>query len=192
VPIYTTATSERALRFAAEHADGAFLPICPPLGYVRWALEVIRDALPPGKSFEVAADIHLRVDDDIDAARASVRPLLAYYFSRPMYREVLRRSGRSASLGDAADETSGVRRLIDADRDSLDSFHGEDLDRAGASLSDEFVDECAVVGDLATCRKRLAELAEVGLTEVVLSFQQVFDETIGAIANFRPVRPSRP
>jgi hypothetical protein len=60
-----------------------------------------------------------------------------------MYREMLRRSGRSASLSDAAGETSGVRRLIGADRDPLDSFHGDDLDRAGASLSDEFVDECA-------------------------------------------------
>jgi 5,10-methylenetetrahydromethanopterin reductase len=181
IPIYTTATGERALRFAAAHADGVYLPIAPPLAYIQWAVGVIRSVLPAGKSFSIAADLPLQITDDQAMARQAVRESLAYYFSLPMYRQVLARGDFSSELADEIGERSGVRSLIGASRDPLASGREGHLDVAARLVPDELVDQCAVLGSLTACRARLAQLEEIGLTEAVLTFQSTFDETIAKI-----------
>lgn len=182
LPLYVTATREAGLRHAAKYADGVFLPIAPPLGYVEWAIEVVRSALPPGKRFEIVADVPLRVTDDRHGACAQLKPVLAYYLGLPRHgRLLLEKAGLPATLSDEIGRASGVAELEASSRDPLGSFRAGGPEAAAELVPDDYVEQCAVIGSVDECRERLRALEATGLDEAVLSFQAAFPENAAAL-----------
>jgi hypothetical protein len=98
--------------------------------------------------------------------------MIAFHLSFPGEEELyMEKAGFPTSLAAEIGNASGVRQLIREKRSPLEAFENGAIYKAAAIVPDEFVDQCAMIGDVATCRGRLSELAKTGLTDVVFSFQ---------------------
>jgi alkanesulfonate monooxygenase SsuD/methylene tetrahydromethanopterin reductase-like flavin-dependent oxidoreductase (luciferase family) len=154
VPIFVAALRPRMIELAASIADGIILNLFP-LGSLPRIMEMIHDDLAaagrePG-SFEVGTRLQAMVTDDIDAARALFRRLFGPYFTNPVY---------NAFLAWAGYETEAVEILAAGD--------AGDWRRVRAALTDDLVDEIAVIGTRERCQERLFALAEAGIQTPML------------------------
>jgi 5,10-methylenetetrahydromethanopterin reductase len=156
VPILLAAGGPRAIRVAAERADGMFLFLRDADG-ASGAAAALRDAAARAgrdpEALTVAALVPTCVGDDEETARAALRArLVGVYLRRPLNRRLLAEAG-----------FPGAARAV-----------GERLaagDDAGAevALPPEAVDALGIAGTAAVCRERLARLmATSGVTEPVL------------------------
>ncbi len=159
LPIYLAAMGPRNLALAGEIADGCLGFLFDPAhaGEVHDALE--EGAARAGRKldgFDLAVNLQVRVDDDLDAARDAMRPLLALYVggmgsrARNFYNELMRRYG----FDEAA---STVQDLY------LDGLP----DRAAAALPPELIDAVTVCGPAGRVRERLDALREAGVTTLI-------------------------
>jgi len=172
VPIIVACEQPEMMRLAGKLADGIYLePSCCSIGYIRWVDQTVKETRPETRRFQVIANLPLRITEDVDKARSEIKPMLAFHLSFPGEGELyLEKAGFPPSLAKEIGEASGVRRLLREKRSPLEAF-GKDIEGAAEMVPDEFVDQCAVMGDLKTCKDRLTELESAGLTDVVFSFQ---------------------
>jgi alkanesulfonate monooxygenase SsuD/methylene tetrahydromethanopterin reductase-like flavin-dependent oxidoreductase (luciferase family) len=149
----------RNLALAGEIADGCLGFLFDPAhgGEVRAALQ--EGAARGGRkldTFDLAVNLQVRIDEDLDAARDAIRPMLALYVGgmgsreRNFYNELMRRYG----FNEAADT---VQELY------LDGR----VDGAAAALPPELIDAVTVCGPAGRVRERLDALREAGVTTLI-------------------------
>ena len=159
LPIYLAAMGPRNLALAGEIADGCLGFLFDPAhgGEVRAALQ--EGAARGGRkldTFDLAVNLQVRIDEDLDAARDAMRPMLALYVGgmgsreRNFYNELMRRYG----FDEAADT---VQELY------LDGR----VDGAAAALPPELIDAVTVCGPAGRVRERLDALREAGVTTLI-------------------------
>src|SRR5690606_15521850 len=153
MPIYTASITPAGLRTAAEVADGVFPIFMSPEKY-----EVIGEHLDkgfakaqPGKAFDVAPFVPIRMGDDLDKCRLAVKQNLALYIGgmgargKNFYNDYATRLG----YGDAA-------------KTIQDLFLGGRKPEAVAAVPDALVDEIALVGPADRIRERLQAWKQAG------------------------------
>jgi F420-dependent oxidoreductase-like protein len=165
VPVYLAAIGPRNVALAAEIADG-WLPIF--FSPERFA-EVHAPSLAEGfaargghpESWDLAPLVPVVVADDVEAARAFLKPLLALYVGgmgargQNFYARLAGRYGFGA-------EAAAVQ----------DAYLGGRKDEAAALVPDALVDEVALVGDRARIADRLDAWRACGATTLVLQARQ--------------------
>ncbi|HEY6760061.1 MAG TPA: LLM class flavin-dependent oxidoreductase [Baekduia sp.] len=159
LPIYLGAIGPKAVRQAGALADG-WLPFMLDPTEPETLLGPLREgALEAGRALEdidIAPVVPLAVDEDLDAARAAVRPWLAFYLGsmgakdKNFYVDLAERQGHGAA----------ARRVQEL---------GLAGDRAGAvaAVSDGLVDAGAIATTPAGLDERLATYERAGVTTLV-------------------------
>jgi len=159
LPIYLAAMGPRNLALAGELADGWLGFMYAPehaAGFRRHLQEGAARAGRDLDGFDLAVTQQVRVDEDLDAARDAMRPMLALYVGgmgsrrRNFYNQVMRRYGFD-------DVAATVQDLY------LDGR----ADRAAAALPPELIDAVTVCGPPGRVRERLDELREAGVTTLI-------------------------
>jgi 5,10-methylenetetrahydromethanopterin reductase len=150
VPIYVGAVNRRMLQAAGAWADGVYLGAIASPGYTAWAAGqaaegAARAGRAPG-SVDLIANVLTSVAADPRAARAAVRPVLAYYLWR-VDSVVVDQAGADPEA------VAEVRRTV-----------AEQGVQAGAArVGDHLVDVFAAAGTPDQVARRLAEYAKAGL-----------------------------
>ena len=152
VPIYLAAIGPKNVELTAEIADG-WLPIFySPEREAIYNENLDRGLEKAGRDaseVEIVTTVQVALDDDIDAARDQVRPMLALYIGgmgsrdKNFYNDLACRYG----FEEAA---AHIQELY------LDGKKGE----AAAAVPDELVDEVALVGPMGRIKDRLAAWEE--------------------------------
>jgi probable F420-dependent oxidoreductase len=156
VELYVGALGPRMLQLAGAIGDGVCLNLMPPRVVPRQIAEIERGAADAGRdlpgSFGVMARLHVIPGDDVDSSRNLVRQVFGPYFAQPVYNRFLAWCGHPEAA-----------QAIAA------GFAARDRAAVAAALTDEIVDEVAVVGPIPRIRERLDEYAEAGLTVAALN-----------------------
>jgi F420-dependent oxidoreductase-like protein len=156
IPIYLAALSPKNVRLAFEIADG-WLPIFFSPERARSAFD-----FEPRPGFEIAPTVHVLVSDDVEAARDSLRPMLALYIGgmgargANFYNALVRRYGYEA-------EAERIQELY---------LGGKQRD-AIAAVPDALIDEIALVGPAERIRDRLDAWRESGVTTLLVGTPEV-------------------
>jgi F420-dependent oxidoreductase-like protein len=165
VPIYLAAIGPKNVALAAEIADG-WLPIFfSPERFSDVHLSALEEGFatrggrPDG--WDLAPLVPVLVDDDVQACRDLLKPLLALYIGgmgsrdQNFYNRLARRYGFE-------DDAMTIQELY------LDGKKGE----AAMAVPDALVDEIALVGDRHRIADRLAAWREAGVTTLILQARQ--------------------
>ncbi len=150
VPVDVGAVNRRMMEASGEHADGVQLGAITSVGYTRWATARLAEgARRAGRTVDellVSANVLTSVDRDRRAARAAVRPVLAYYLAR-VEGVVVTESGADPAAVEA------VRAAV--------SEHG--VEAGAAAISEELIDVFAAAGTVDDVVAALAPFADAGL-----------------------------
>jgi len=172
VPIYLAALRPGMLELAAELGDGVILNLFPRQVLARIVDHVRIGAERAGKdpaSVEIVCRHQIAVTDDPAPTRELFRRVFASYYSTPVYNQFLAWAGYE-----------------DAAREIREGWASGDRERTAAALSDELIDEIAIIGTREQCQQRIIDYARGGIhTHVVscLGFDaQVVDATYQAFA----------
>ncbi len=162
IPIYVAAIGPNNTRLCGEVADGWMPFMLSPehVGEFRELLDegAARAGRTLDDSFDIAPNVSVSVDDDIDRARDAVRPLLALYVGgmgsreRNFYNALVRRYG----FEDAADEVQNL--YLDGKREE-----------AAAALPVDLIDKVALCGPKEYVAERLAVYREAGVGTLIVS-----------------------
>lgn len=147
-PIYLAALRDRMLDLAIEIADGA-LWANSSLRHTAVQVERIRPKLREG--FHLGVMLPTVITDDRDAARAVHRKTLTTYVRLPNYRNYWRAAGYVEEM-DAVEAT-----LATGDRDGLT-----------ACMSDAWVDDCTVAGNVTQVRERFDAWRSIGVQPIAV------------------------
>ncbi|GAA3789212.1 LLM class F420-dependent oxidoreductase [Sphaerisporangium flaviroseum] len=143
--IVLAALRPRMLHLAAEEADGAITNWLSPEDVRQVRAEV-------GPDTELIARLFVCVSEDTDKVRALGRRMLAAYLTVPVYAAFHDWLGRGEVL-----------------RPMHEAWAAGDRQAALKALPDEVVDALIVHGDAATCRARIRQYVDNGLTTPVLA-----------------------
>lgn len=143
-PIMLAALRPGMLRLAARAADGAITNWLGPGDVSKVRAEL-------GDRFELIARIFVCVTEDAAAARTIGRRLLSTYLTVPAYAKFQEWLGRGEAL-----------------RDMQELWAAGERKRANEAIPDEVVDQLLVHGDAVTCRERVREYVERGVTTPVI------------------------
>jgi F420-dependent oxidoreductase-like protein len=175
IPIYLAAIGPKNTQLAGELADG-WLPTFFSPEHVGQFRELLAEgASRAGRtlddSFDIAPNVSLCIDDDVDRARDALRPFLALYVGgmgsrkQNFYNALVRRYG----FEEAADE---VQELYLAGK----------KDEAAAALPAELIDMTALCGPRDVIADRLATYREAGVgTLIVTPWAQDAEGRLAAI-----------
>jgi F420-dependent oxidoreductase-like protein len=174
IPIYLGTGNEATVRLTAEIADGWL-----PLGFVPGSLPEYLPWLEQGfaragngkslDNFEIAALVHVSVNDDVPAALDAQKPNVALYVGgmghkeKNFHKDLMVRRG----YGDAADR---IQELFLAGRKA----------EAAAAVPDEWVDQRSLVGPPARIKERYRPWADSGATGLAIWADQ--DEAVEVMA----------
>jgi F420-dependent oxidoreductase-like protein len=162
IPIYIAAIGPKNTQLTGEIADGWMPTFFSPehVGEFRKLLEEGAARAGNGKkiddSFDIAPNVNLCIDDDLDAARDVIRPFLALYVGgmgsrdKNFYNALVRRYG----FEEAADEVQ-------------DLYLSGKKDEAAAALPPELIDKVALVGPVDRVRERLELYREAGVGTLI-------------------------
>jgi F420-dependent oxidoreductase-like protein len=163
IPIYLAAIGPRNTALTGEIADG-WLPTFFSPEHVGDSLELLQEgATRVGKTidietFDIAPHVMVNVDDDLDRARDSMRPVLALYVGgmgsrkKNFYNQVMRRYG----FEEAAEEIQ-------------DLYLSGKKEEAMAALPPELIDMTTLVGPRDRIAERLERYREAGVGTLVVS-----------------------
>lgn len=153
-PIYVAALGPRACRLAGEIADGVIFFLKTADG-VRQALDWVREGARAAGRDPAQLDCVIRlsvaVDEDSGALRKAASRSITTYAMVDVYNRSLVQQGFEA-------EAKAI----------LGAWRGGERERAAANVSDEMLDQLIVSGDAETCRTKLAEFRQAGVTTPVL------------------------
>jgi 5,10-methylenetetrahydromethanopterin reductase len=152
LPIYVAAIGAKGLRLAGAIADGVLLNAYVPPAYVRYAVQEVRQAArAAGRdplSVDIACMLVVRLMDDPDSMKSSLKPRIARLLDEPHVGEILLEKGGfdPALLGP-------LRTTI-----------RQEGEKAAASfIPDEMVEAFYVIGSAARCKERIAEYRQAGV-----------------------------
>jgi probable F420-dependent oxidoreductase len=154
VPIFLAALRPRMIELAVSIADGIILNLFP-LGALPRIMDLIaaaldREARDPG-ALEIATRLQTMVTDEPGVARDLFRRRFGPYYASPVYNSFLAWTGYEA-------EAAAIR----------DAAAARDWRRVRAAMTDELVDEVAVIGTREQCQERLRVLADAGIQTPML------------------------
>ncbi len=148
-PIYVGATGPKMTAVAGEVADGLLMSIMSTPEFVADSRRIVDAARPQGATrAELTTFAIFSLADDVVAARAAARPMVATYLALG--------PGPISDHAGISDELAAM--LARGGRDLL--FE---------EMPDAWVDRVAVCGDAATCRASIEALIEAGADEVALA-----------------------
>jgi len=151
IPIYLAAIGPKNVALAFEIADG-WLPIFYSPEHASAAF-----GLPTRAGFDVAASVMVVLNDDLQAARDKVRPMLALYVGgmgakgKNFYNDLVSRFGYEAAAARIQDLYLSGRQP-----------------EAAAAVPDELVDDVALVGPRARIAERLDAWRNSGVTTLIV------------------------
>jgi len=164
IPIYIAAIGPKNTQLTGEIADGWLPTFFSPehVGEFRALLEEGAARADPEKaiddSFDIAPNVNVSIDEDVDRARDAVRPLIALYVGgmgskdKNFYNALVRRYG----FEDAADEVQ-------------DLYLCGKRDEAAAALPAELIDQTSLCGPKELVAERLAVYREAGVGTLICS-----------------------
>jgi probable F420-dependent oxidoreductase len=143
IPVYLAGVNRIMVRTAAEVADGL---VGHPVFSRRYLEEVVADAVADGlrragrerHEFELAGYVLTAISNDADEAREEARKQVAFYATALTYSAVV-------DLGGWQTEREEIRK----------AFESFDIDKMGAAVSDDMLDQICVVGTPDECRTQL-------------------------------------
>src|SRR3954453_7822617 len=161
IPIYIAAIGPNNTRLTGEIADGWMPTFFSPenVGESRELLE--EGAARAGRSldgFEIAPQVNLCVDDDVDRARDAVRPVIALYVGgmgsreKNFYNQLIQRYG-----------------FEEAAREVQDLYLSGKKEEAAAALPPALITTIALVGPPDRIRDRLGAYREAGVGTLIVS-----------------------
>jgi probable F420-dependent oxidoreductase len=173
VPIYLGALREKMLRLAGEVGDGLIVNLFPVTAlpkmlaaYRAGANAADRDA----SRDEVVCRFQVLVTDDVLAARNLVRMAFGGYVAAPVYNRFFAWCGFEAEA-----------------RAVAEAFARRDRAGVAAAMTDELVDQIAILGSADHCREQIAGFVAAGVTTPVLSPLAVDRAAIESVfATFAP------
>jgi F420-dependent oxidoreductase-like protein len=161
IPVYIAAIGPKNTALTAEIADG-WLPILVSpehMAEFRPALEEgFAAAGRSGEDFDIAPTVSVRVDDDLEAARDTMRGYVALYVGGMGSREKNFYNALVRSYG-----------FEDAAREVQDLFLAGKKEEAMAALPGELLDAVALCGPADRVRERLDVYREAGVGTLILS-----------------------
>jgi F420-dependent oxidoreductase-like protein len=162
IPIYIAAIGPNNTRLTGEIADG-WLPTFFSPEHVAEFRQLLEEgaARAPGdkridESFDIAPNVNVSIDDELERARDAVRPLVALYVGgmgsreKNFYNALVRRYG----FEEAADEVQ-------------DLYLSGKKDEAAAALPAELIDKVALVGPVDRVKERLELYREAGVGTLI-------------------------
>ncbi len=162
IPIYLAAIGPKNTQLTGEVADGWLPAFFSPehVGEFRALLEEGAARAGNGKviddSFDIAPNVNLSIDDDVDRARDAMRPLLALYVGgmgsrdKNFYNALVRRYGYE----EAADEVQ-------------DLYLSGKKEEAAAALPAELIDQTSLCGPKEVVAERLAIYRDAGVGTLI-------------------------
>jgi alkanesulfonate monooxygenase SsuD/methylene tetrahydromethanopterin reductase-like flavin-dependent oxidoreductase (luciferase family) len=160
LPIYLAAMGPRATALAGELADGwipfLFAPEAAPRAYASLAVGCER----AGRTLtevEIAPIVGVCVDDDLDAARDQLRPLLTLYVGGMG-------SARHNFYNSWARENGFARAAAEVQQ----LFLAGKRRKAAAALPAELIDAVSLCGPADRVRRRLGAYREVGVDTLIV------------------------
>src|SRR5688572_30225715 len=161
IPIYIAAIGPKNTQLTGEIADG-WLPTFFSPEHVAEFRELLEEgaARADGEkridSFDIAPNVNVSIDDDIERARDAVRPLVALYVGgmgsrdKNFYNALVRRYG----FEEAADEVQNL--YLDGKKDE-----------AARALPDDLIDQTSLVGSKERIAERLEVYKEAGVGSLI-------------------------
>ena len=160
LPIYLAAIGPNNTRLAGEVADG-WMPFLLKPEEVGGFRELLEEGAQRGgrelpDSFDLAPNVSVAVDDDLDRARDAVRPFIALYVGgmgsreKNFYNDAVRRYGYEEAA-------TGIQDLY---------LEGK-RDEAAAAIPIELIDEVTLCGPEERVRERLAVYRDVGIGTLI-------------------------
>jgi probable F420-dependent oxidoreductase len=176
VPVYMAALRATMIETAAEFSDGVIFNLWPKRALPKMIEHVAIGARRAGKDpadVEVVNRHMVLVTDDKESARERFRAAFAPYYATPVYNKFLAWAGY--------DDAAAVIREGWAERDRT---------KTTGAISDEMVDEIAIIGPEEECRERLKWCAETGIhTHIIAPLAGATpEETARTFAAFTPDR----
>jgi len=167
IPVYLASISPRGVELAAEIADGWI-----PIFFVPEKAPSLFPAPFHRESFDVAACVEVALDDDLQAARDSLKPHFALYVGgmgsrrTNFYNDLFRRYG------------------YEREAEEIQSLYLDGHVREAATLvPDAFVDEVALVGSKERIGERLDAFRTAGVTTLICATRR--PEALRALADLR-------
>jgi 5,10-methylenetetrahydromethanopterin reductase len=178
LPISVGAVGPKMVELGGEIADGIQLYLTPLA-----RIPAVREGIAVGASrsgraasdVEVALAIHVLVSDDLEFARDKARSVLTYWAGLPSYNASIAAAGFEA-------EAATIRS----------SFLAGDQHGMRAAMSNELLDQFAVVGPPARCREQIAAMRETGVDVPILHIDPVIPGETFAEALFRSLEALAP
>jgi len=162
VPVEVAATGPQVISIGARHAERVMFSLGADPNRLAWGIEVAREARreagldPDGIAF--GAYINLACHDDIGAARDLVRGgLTTFARFNIMHGRV---------TGPWSEKAQGALRALIQNYDM--NMHSQSGSRQASTLTDDFIDQFAIVGTPEQCLKRLRGLVALQLDKVVI------------------------
>lgn len=157
LPIYLAAIGPKALRLAGAVADGVLLNAYVPTAYVRYAVREIADAAREAgrdpAAIDIACMLIVRLTDDPERMMPALKERMVRLLAEPFVGEVLlERGGFDAGI------LPELRAIAES--------RGEKA--AVGLITEEMVEAFYLLGDAATCRRRIGEYREAGVDHALL------------------------
>jgi 5,10-methylenetetrahydromethanopterin reductase len=152
LPIYVAAIGVKGLRLAGAIADGVLLNAYVPPAYVRYAVQEVQQAAQAAGrdplSIDIACMLVVRLTDDPDSMKPSLKPRIARLLDEPYVGEILLEKG-----GFDCTMLGPLRTTV-----------RQEGEKAAASfIDDEMVEAFYVIGPAARCKGRIAEYRQAGV-----------------------------
>jgi F420-dependent oxidoreductase-like protein len=163
IPIYIAAIGPKNTQLCGEIADGWLPTFFSPehVGESRELLEAGAARASNGKaiddSFDIAPNVNLCIEDDLEAARDKVRPILALYVGgmgsrdKNFYNQLVQRYGFEENAKEVQD------LYLDGKKDE-----------AAAAVPEELARAASLIGPESYVAERIAAFAEAGVTTLML------------------------
>lgn len=197
-PVDAAVTGPRTIAAAARSADRVSLTLGASVNRIRWGIEIARRAredagLDPSQ-LEFGAYVNCVAHPDRSVGRQLVRGSMG---------TLIRFSGmHPASASHLSDRQA--TQLADLSRVYSVQQHAMRSARHSVAVSDELIDELAIVGPSGHCLERLTELADAGLDSLVIAghsrdadpglleetSQRFAEEVMPGLRNFGPSPPA--
>jgi F420-dependent oxidoreductase-like protein len=164
IPIYLAAIGPKNTQLAGEIADGWIPTFFSPehVGHMRELLEEGAARAEGDKridhSFDIAPTVNVCIDDDLEAARDNIRPVMALYVGgmgsrkQNFYNQLMRRYGYE----DAAEEVQSL--YLDGKKEE-----------AAAALPGELIDKVSLCGPRDRIKERLDMYRDAGVGTLMIT-----------------------
>jgi 5,10-methylenetetrahydromethanopterin reductase len=177
VPVEVSATGPRMIAEAALHSDGVMLSVGADLDRLRWGIELVRstrakagldpNGIPVGAWVNVVAHPDITVARELASGWTSVFARFAIMHGKP--------------TGPQTEDSIKSLEHLYNDFDLRDQ--ASSLSTQAQGMTQEFLDNYAIVGTADTCLARLRQIGDLGIDKIItVGFAETSSSDNGRIA----------